>query len=74
MYLRKREVPGNDARDRARKPYRVRLPSAIGYGDVGLGDVLKRAASAVGVKPCAGCERRAVALNRWLVFSGGRRQ
>jgi hypothetical protein len=26
---------------------------------------------AFGVKPCSGCERRAAALSRWLVFSGG---
>jgi hypothetical protein len=52
------------------QPYRVRLPGFITDEDIGLGDVLKRATFALGVKPCSGCERRASALNRWLVFSG----
>jgi hypothetical protein len=50
--------------------YRVRLPTFIGDEEVGLGDVLKRAASYIGVKPCAGCERRTEALNRWATFTG----
>jgi hypothetical protein len=55
-----------------RKPYRVRLPGFISDQDVGLGDVIKQATYAIGVKPCGGCERRAAALNRWMVFSGKR--
>jgi len=56
----------------AREPYRVRLPGFVSEEEVGLGDVIKRATYAVGVKPCGGCERRAAALNRWMVFSGRR--
>lgn len=52
-----------------RKPYRARLPGFLTDEDVGLGDVIKRATSMVGIKPCGGCARRADALNRWLVFS-----
>jgi len=55
-----------------RKPYRVRLPGFISDEDVGLGDVIKRATYAIGVKPCGGCQRRASVLNRWMVFSGKR--
>lgn len=55
-----------------RKPYRVRLPGFISDEDVGLGDVIKRATYAIGVKPCGGCHRRATVLNRWMVFSGKR--
>lgn len=55
-----------------RKPYRVRLPGFISDEDVGLGDVIKRATYAIGVKPCGGCQRRATVLNRWMVFSGKR--
>ncbi len=40
--------------------------------NIGLGDVIKRATSAVGVRPCGSCEQRAAALNRWLAFSGRR--
>ena len=50
--------------------YRVRLPTFIGDEEIGLGDVIKRAASYIGVKPCDGCERRAAALNRWATFTG----
>jgi hypothetical protein len=49
--------------------HRVRLPGFVSDGDVGLGDVVKRATTSVGVRPCGGCARRAEALNRWLVFS-----
>ena len=55
-----------------RQPYRVRLPGFIGDEDVGLGDVIKRATSTVGIKPCGGCAKRAAALNRWVAFSGRR--
>ena len=53
-----------------RKPYRVRLPGFVSDEDVGLGDTIKRATSTVGITPCGGCNRRAAALNRWMVFSG----
>ncbi len=52
-----------------RQPYRVRLPGFIADEEVGLGDVIKRATYAMGIKPCGGCEHRAAALNRWMVFS-----
>jgi hypothetical protein len=61
--------PGNQSE---RGPYRVRLPGFVTDTDVGLGDVVKRATSSVGIKPCRGCERRAAALNRWFVFTGRR--
>jgi hypothetical protein len=49
--------------------YRVRLPGFISGEEVGLGDVVKRATYAAGIRPCGGCERRAAALNRWVVFT-----
>jgi hypothetical protein len=52
------------------QPYRVRLPGFITDEEVGLGEVIKRATASVGIRPCGGCDRRAAALNRWLVFSG----
>jgi hypothetical protein len=55
-----------------RKARRVRLPGFITDEDIGLGEVIKRATSAVGIKPCGGCGRRAAALNRWVVFTGPR--
>jgi hypothetical protein len=53
-----------------RNPHRVRLPGFITKEqEVGLGDVIKRATYAMGIKPCSGCEKRATALNGWMVFS-----
>jgi len=50
-------------------PYRVRLPGFISdEREVGLGDVITRTVYRVGIRPCAGCGRRAAALNRWVVF------
>lgn len=48
---------------------RVRLPGFITGEEIGLGDVVKRTTSYFGIRPCGGCEDRAAALNRWLVFS-----
>ncbi len=53
------------------QPHQVRLPGFIADEEIGLGDVVKRVTSAFGIRPCGGCERRAAALNRWVVFSGG---
>jgi hypothetical protein len=50
-------------------PYKVRLPGFITGEEVGLGDVVKRATYAMGIQPCGGCEQRAAALNRWMVFT-----
>jgi hypothetical protein len=50
--------------------YEARLPGFVVDTPVGLGDVIKRATSSVGVRPCGGCQQRATALNRWIGFSG----
>jgi hypothetical protein len=50
-------------------PHKVRLPGFISDEDVGLGEVVKRVTYAMGIKPCGGCERRAAAMNRWMVFT-----
>jgi hypothetical protein len=50
----------------------MRLPGFINEKEIGLGDVVKRATYAIGIKPCGGCKQRAAALNRWMVFSGRR--
>jgi hypothetical protein len=51
------------------QPHRVRLPGFIKEEEIGLGDVIKRVTYAMGIKPCAGCQKRAAALNRWMVFT-----
>ena len=50
-------------------PRRVRLPGFLIEKETGLGDVIKRATSSIGIRPCRGCERRVAALNRWMTFS-----
>jgi hypothetical protein len=64
------EAPGARASRGERQPYRVRLPGFVREDDIGLGDVITKSTSAVGIKPCGGCGRRAAVLNQWLVFSG----
>jgi hypothetical protein len=73
-------VNGDDAKDlepgnRDYLPHRVRLPGFVldEDEDAGLGSVVKQVTSIFGIRTCGGCERRAKMLNRWLVFTGGRR-
>jgi hypothetical protein len=40
--------------------------------DIGLGDVVKKATAAVGLRPCGGCSKRAAALNRAVTFRASR--
>ena len=50
-------------------PRKVRLPGFITGDEVGLGDVVQRVTYAIGIRPCGGSERRAAAMNRWMVFT-----
>jgi hypothetical protein len=52
-----------------RQPYRIHLPGFIKEEEIGLGDAIKKVTYAMGIKPCAGCEKRAAALNRWMRFT-----
>jgi hypothetical protein len=70
--MKKEKARNSPADGSERQPHRVRLPGFISDEEVGLGDVIKRVTYAMGVKPCGGCESRAAALNRWMVFTGGR--
>lgn len=63
------ETPSKEASRGARQPHRVRLPGFVNDDDIGLGDMITKATSALGIKPCGGCRRRAATLNQWLVFS-----
>lgn len=71
-----KEEPRGDRTDKGEgKPFRARLPGFISPEEnVGLGDVIKRATSLVGIKPCGSCNQRAEALNKRLAFSGRRSQ
>ena len=70
--MTKKAAPNVRADDTDDAAYRVRLPGFLVDDEVGLGDVIKRTTSYIGIKPCGGCQRRARALNRWMVF--GRRR
>jgi hypothetical protein len=52
-----------------RQPYQVRLPGFVSDKEIGLGDVIKRVTSSIGVRACNSCEQRAALLNRWVAFS-----
>lgn len=51
--------------------HRILLPGFITDADIGLGDVIKRTTSYIGIRPCSGCQRRAAELNRWVAFTRG---
>lgn len=51
-------------------PHRIRIPGFIGEQEIGLGDAIKRATSAIGVRPCKPCANRAARLNGWVTFTG----
>jgi hypothetical protein len=63
----------NENKDQGEKsrhrPQRVRLPGFLIEEEIGMGDVIKKVTYAMGIKSCAGCEKRAAALNRWLHFT-----
>ena len=64
------EAGKSDAKNEAPAARPIRLPGFLTDDDIGFGDVIKRVTSMVGIRPCGSCERRAAALNRWLVFTG----
>lgn len=49
--------------------HRVHIPGFIREEELGLGDAIKRMTYALGIKHCTACQRRARALNHWLVFT-----
>ena len=50
-------------------PYQIKLPGFINDNDIGLGDLIKKATTYFGIRPCGSCESRATVLNRWMVFT-----
>ena len=70
--MKRDEKAGDPGEKREGQPYRVRLPGFVAEGEIGLGDVIKRATYSAGIRPCGGCAQRATALNGWFVFSGRR--
>jgi len=52
--------------------HRVRLPGFTAGAEIGLGTVIERTATYIGIRSCQGCARRAAALDRWMAFSAPR--
>jgi hypothetical protein len=66
------QPPAGEEQQAQRRPHEVRLPGFVPEEPIGLGDLVKRATSAAGVRPCGPCQERARRLNSWLVFTGKR--
>ena len=66
------KTPNSD--DAQGQPYRIRLPGFIRDDEIGLGDLIKQVTTTVGLRPCGGCQKRAAALNRWIIVEGARRK
>jgi hypothetical protein len=69
---RKNAVEPSPAARSSRQPHRVHLPGFVPDEEVGLGNVIKRATTLLGVRPCPECAQRAARLNRRIVFTRGR--
>jgi len=64
----------SERKEQRKVPRLVRLPGfLIDEKELGLGDVIKRVTYAMGVPACGGCNRRAAALNRVMIFRRGAR-
>lgn len=50
------------------QPHKVGLPGWLVKEEIGLGHVIKSMTYRAGIKACGGCERRAAAFDRWMVF------
>lgn len=68
------ELADEDKQESRPAPARtMRLPGFVPETDVGLGDVISRAASYMNIRPCDGCAQRAERLNQMMTFTGKRR-
>lgn len=56
------------SRPAPKAPRRLEIPVFLGE-EVGLGEALSRLTRAAGIRSCAGCRRRAAALDRRLVLT-----
>ncbi len=66
----KKKTVGKTEENATQFSHRVILPGFLSDEEIGLGDVVKRVTNTFGIKPCGGCQRRAAALNRWVVITG----
>jgi len=62
------------ANDEHRAKFSMQLPRFVADEPVGLGQVVKRVTSSLGVRPCGACERRAARLDQLLRFTPAARR
>jgi hypothetical protein len=58
----------NSVDQATKSTYRLKLPQFIIQESVGLGEVIKRGTTALGIRSCQGCEQRAAQLDRRFRF------
>lgn len=46
----------------------VHIPGYNPSSDIGLGDAIKNVTRRIGISPCKGCKRRAIALNKRMIL------
>jgi hypothetical protein len=52
----------------------IPLPAFVTKKEIGLGNLIGRATSAIGIKPCGSCKKRAAALDKKVVFGPARKK
>jgi hypothetical protein len=52
----------------SRIPRPIRIPVPGLRTGVGLGQAVKKVTTSLGVRPCGGCEKRAAAMDRRVMF------
>lgn len=54
-----------------KKPVKLKIPGFLREEEetIGLGDLIKRVTTSVGIKPCGACNKRAQTLNNWMTIS-----
>ena len=62
-------APRSRAEDRS-TPRTVSLPGFVIHEPIGLGDVIKRTTTLIGMRPCGACAERARRLNSRVVLVG----
>ncbi len=55
-------------------PQPIRIPIPGLKQPIGLGQTVQRMTSALGIRPCGGCQRRGHTLDRWFVLTPTRRR
>jgi len=66
------ETNSDQGNNSERQPHHVHLPGFITDEEVGLGDLIKRATSAIGIRPCGGVNSGLLhSAGGWLYLPGG---